>query len=415
VKQIGSGLFTLMVVAMSACSGRSGNPEHDFRVREVDGILVASNTGGPRFSENLFLFEKELSLVQDPGRPESLLSRPTDLFRDEEGVFYVEDGSNCRIAVFDREGQYVRDIGRQGSGPGEFSRFGWGLAGLEDGVLTVHDYMLRRTTRYRTDGSLLEVIPRPAPVSGVNVTYLPVSGTYIVVGEIFEPGESVARMGATFRTISADGDTIGMAGTATVPSQYLIIRPWAHPTNQRMWLPIPFTSSPEVLYIRRKGILMTTGAEPVLRLYELEGRLLKEITLDLPPRPVTQREKNERLRILDERIEQSEGTAKEEARVMRREIRFPEHKAFWTWVRCDDRGYLWLEVPESEEEKELQGGGYLYRVLDPEGEYLGTARTPVRGIVRHGRLLGFVTDPETDERIPTVWRLVPQARGFRYP
>ena len=139
------------------------------------------------------------------------------------------------------------------------------------------------------------------------------------------------------------------------------------------------------------------------------------ITVDLPERPVTQREKNAQLRILDERIEQTEGTVREQARIMRREISFPEHKAFWNYPRTDDIGYLWLEVPESDEEKELQGEGTLYRVLDPEWEYLGVTRAPVRGVVMQVRLLGYITDPETDERIPTVWRLVPQARGFRYP
>jgi hypothetical protein len=37
------------------------------------------------------------------------------------------------------------------------------------------------------------------------------------------------------------------------------------------------------------------------------------------------------------------------------------------------------------------------------------------GRIMKGFLLGIVTDPETDERVPTVWRLIPSARGFAYP
>ena len=43
------------------------------------------------------------------------------------------------------------------------------------------------------------------------------------------------------------------------------------------------------------------------------------------------------------------------------------------------------------------------------------SRMPARGQIVRRNLLAFVTDPETDEEVPTVWRLVPQAEGFIYP
>lgn len=95
-------------------------------------------------------------------------------------------------------------------------------------------------------------------------------------------------------------------------------------------------------------------------------------------------------------------------------MQFPEQKAYWNDVQVDDHGYIWLEIPESDEEKEAAGGGVSFRLLSPEGEYLGNTRAPVTGTVMSGRLLGFRRDPETDERTPVVWRLISQYSQLNY-
>ncbi len=41
---------------------------------------------------------------------------------DAEGNHYVLDAGNFRVQVFDRDGDYVRTLGGQGQGPGEFTR-----------------------------------------------------------------------------------------------------------------------------------------------------------------------------------------------------------------------------------------------------------------------------------------------------
>ena len=47
---------------------------------------------------------------------------PTDIAIRADGTFYVSDGYiNSRVALFDRDGKWVREWGKKGSGEGEFS------------------------------------------------------------------------------------------------------------------------------------------------------------------------------------------------------------------------------------------------------------------------------------------------------
>ncbi|MDH5764981.1 MAG: NHL repeat-containing protein [Gammaproteobacteria bacterium] len=48
------------------------------------------------------------------------LSLPTDVVVDEAGFIYVVDSGNDRIAIFNKEGEYLRSFGETGELPGQF-------------------------------------------------------------------------------------------------------------------------------------------------------------------------------------------------------------------------------------------------------------------------------------------------------
>lgn len=49
-------------------------------------------------------------------------NQPTDIAIRPDGTFYVSDGYvNSRVAIFDRNGKELREWGKKGAGPGEFS------------------------------------------------------------------------------------------------------------------------------------------------------------------------------------------------------------------------------------------------------------------------------------------------------
>lgn len=72
--------------------------ERTERIRVVEDLVI-----GPRGDDANYAFY-----------------RPLDLGVDDDGRIYVFDSGNARIQVFDASGNYLRSIGREGSGPGEF-------------------------------------------------------------------------------------------------------------------------------------------------------------------------------------------------------------------------------------------------------------------------------------------------------
>ncbi len=68
------------------------------------------------------------------------------------GRLFVADADLVSIREFDSEGRFVREIGRQGEGPGEFRSIA-GVSVLPDGRLAAWDRRNRRVTVYGTDGA----------------------------------------------------------------------------------------------------------------------------------------------------------------------------------------------------------------------------------------------------------------------
>jgi sugar lactone lactonase YvrE len=57
----------------------------------------------------------------DPA-PEYIMNRPTDVGFDPEGNIFVSDGYvNARVIKYDKDGRFVAQAGRRGSGPGELT------------------------------------------------------------------------------------------------------------------------------------------------------------------------------------------------------------------------------------------------------------------------------------------------------
>ncbi len=86
---------------------------------------------------------------------------PSDLECDSaRSRVYVADTGSHRVLVFDLQGRFVQAIGRQGKGPGEFSR-PTGLCVLADGGIAVADYDNNRIQVFDAAGKLRREIPLP--------------------------------------------------------------------------------------------------------------------------------------------------------------------------------------------------------------------------------------------------------------
>ncbi len=380
-----------------------------------NGITVAANTGGPRFEGDLFSFELEVTLLQDSDEPESLIYEERGFawddkgfFMDADGVFYVRDRGNGRVAAFDASGRYVKGIGRIGPGPGEFGN-SFELITVADGVIEVYDPGPRRFTRYSADGMVQDMVS--APIPGFRIRYDREAERFTNITSAVHLGSELITSNVGFRTVDKNGETIASASTEAVPERYAY--PWDTRTGIG-WTAVPFAVQPFGAYAPDGSIVLVQSTEPVVWWYQPDGTVMRKITMDIPVGPIDQRDLDAHFDELGRTLE--EGNAREKMRLerMRQSVWAPEHRAYWSFVTIDDRGYVWLEVFELASERSEQGGGTLYHVLSPQGEFLGSTRSPAAGKVMRGHLLGTVTESETGRVDYTVWRMTSEPDGFNY-
>ena len=110
------------------------------------------------------------------GNPPDALTEPTDVLTDSNGDVYVaeshtnvEDPSLVgRISVFDRSGKFLRQIGRTGTGPGEF-RTPHALEFDSQGRLIVADRHNHRVQVLTKQGKFITAYPEFSRASGLAI------------------------------------------------------------------------------------------------------------------------------------------------------------------------------------------------------------------------------------------------------
>jgi len=93
--------------------------QHQFQSHSLDGVVRATNQGGPLHSQQI-ITELDLVIGKDSGPEEYILFVPTDILTDHNNRILVYDARRTSILVYDSGGNYLRSLGREGEGPGEF-------------------------------------------------------------------------------------------------------------------------------------------------------------------------------------------------------------------------------------------------------------------------------------------------------
>jgi len=404
--------LVVLILHLSACSRiDEGSPSHSFQISTQDGVTIAENKGGPKYTEPLFDLVETVQLYQDENDLESLLYQVFDYRLADDGRFYVMDDRACRVAVFDERGQYLHSFGAKGNGPGELSDpiLRW----VQNGRLVIDDDNQYRLSLWRTDGILLEMFPNPA-FGNIWDMYLSPTRQIIIkvrknLGQQADGGRTYAYQATIF---SPEGDLLeSISAQENYQSPpYRAGGMSVVPNGRREY----FAPIADLDYYPGLGIVTYNSAEPILNWYDLNGRLTKIIHLGLENRLVSADDRRAVQDMLQNRINATEDPRRKAVYTQQKQqVSFMDYKAFWSEVLVDDLGYYWLK------DFPLYGSDMreaVYRVFSPEGEYLGdTKLTEDLVSICQGHICTIRVNSETGGDEFIVYRLESQHKQFRYP
>lgn len=142
----------VMVVAV-ACGGGDAEPLGVATIDTMPGGIPSVMSDGPtawRDTSGWRLVE-DGALEGELGAAGELID-PQAMAVDGRGYVYVGDTDPAVIKVFDPSGTFVRTIGGEGDGPGEFRT---AFVAVRDHLVLVHDPRLARASLYDTAGTFL--------------------------------------------------------------------------------------------------------------------------------------------------------------------------------------------------------------------------------------------------------------------
>lgn len=190
---------------------------------------------------------------------------------DGSGNLYVLDREAFRVEVFDSAGRHRRSLGGRGGGPGEL-QFPFALAVAEDGRAWVADPGKRGMVTWGPTGEVLDQAMLPTSYiggevkwtsSGMAVPLQDLQGQRLVVIRGADSVEVVASLPATeMKSITLESCGMSFSGMAPVFSPSLV---WA---------------------AAGRKLVLARNPEYVVDIYE-DGRLVRSVRRDVPPRPAT--------------------------------------------------------------------------------------------------------------------------------
>ncbi len=400
--------------AIIACSNSNQETSiHSFRIFDDDGITIAETTGGPKFEGELFQYESVLEVKQNQQNPESLLSRPYPFVTDKDDNIFVPDPFNHRIAVYDPMGQYLRHFGRAGEGPTDF-QFPR-IHAIKNNIITVFDSQLGRSFLYSTEGELLEVITMPGGYSRAleALFLLPETDNLLA----FRRYQDVEQDNGVWRYISVvvmdkSGNALKTIETESALENYEVPE---SPGFSRSSITVPIGPRAVFAYLPGIQFLLSCGSQPHIDIYELSGNRRMQIRMDLQSQPISEPERQIISDRFDQLIDRNPESIKPQIRREKEYLILPEQNGYWDEAFFDGYGHIWLRTPElNEVRKEMFGPSF--RILSPDGEYLGTTRWPCgNGRIQDGQFLGLVLNTESGGLVPTVFKISSRVTGFRYP
>jgi len=315
-------------------------------------------------------FEEVYRVGSIDGDEWEVFSRVTAVGFGESGDLYVMDDQGGRIVVVSPEGEFVREFGRIGDGPGEFSassNTAVGFTVLRDGRTVVFDPGHRAFQAFEPDGEFERSVRMPG-------------GSFQVIRPLAPAGDGQNVITTTVGTVS-QGDPAGDPEPAIRPVYRFVLtgEEAVQDTVIRAWRPSGDAEGFSPALVARAlpdgRLVYTDSSAYAIKVAARDGELTRVLTRPFRPEPVTDRIREEEIeRQLEENEERAARSGDElaaaRAELARRRIRsmdFYHEVPVVRTLRTSWEGTIWVRRRGDE-----PGSNGPIDLLTADGRYLGT-------------------------------------------
>ncbi len=141
-----------LIICLTACTSRDARLATAAIDTLPGGIVRVTSSGPTGWADTRGWTLRELPPIQPAAGSPGELIDPVSLAVDDDGRIYVGDQQPVNIKLFDSAGRFLRLIGREGDGPGEFRS---AYVAVRGHWLLVHDPEADRTNLFDTSGVLV--------------------------------------------------------------------------------------------------------------------------------------------------------------------------------------------------------------------------------------------------------------------
>jgi hypothetical protein len=347
-------------------------------VTEVkDGVKTITNPDFPRDGRYAAKLTVEMSCGEEGGPEAGVLNKPLRLDADAQGNVYVMDYGDVNIKVYDGQGRFLRAIGRQGQGPGEFGGMVF-FDLMTDGKICVLDFIQHRIIIMTTEGLYVSGFPLEGffgtlAVDEQNRLFLGKRGAIKELDKLSTESQEVPYITSIFRTDVAGKELVHLTDFL---GESMIMRSSGG-----------------------GGVVSAGGLYVVVWNISREGELYGGYNLDYSLGVFGQDGKKEFAfgrqftPIKDKRYQGKVGQKKT----------MPAYRA----IVMDEDGNLWVELIQADDAK-----GFLYDVFSPDGIYSKQVAIDQRiGVFKNGKIYSLL---RPEEGYPSIKRykmeLVPSGK-----
>ncbi len=323
-------LLVLSILIGINCSQQK--TEWQGTVEEIDGVQVVKNPKEPLYGEDVFVLEEELTIGEVEGREEYMFQQIYNLVVAENGDIYILDYKAQHVKVFDRDGQYLRTIGRPGQGPGELflARI---LVLTTRGEVAIQN--INNISYFSREGEFL----RSTPLTKGRILTIDIDDFGNIFGYSIEGDKGVYEL----KKYDPEFNELFSLGTSPLPTAetqktgkrnaFFTLLRWDLINGDQV-----VTGYPEEGYL--------------LKIFNAEGILIRKIEKDYTPLEITK--------------EDFEAEKEDYPPELSQGLYAPKHFPPFRTLRSDDEGRIWVFTSK----KTADGERVYWDVFDAEGKYI---------------------------------------------